>query len=86
MPTPSFCEVAERYIAGASADLWCSKFEKSLLHTRLLTHAYLVIGHVPVGEIDTTMIVKVLEPIWTSKPTAAPHLRWHIEKISILRR
>jgi hypothetical protein len=77
----AFCEVAERYIALALASIWCSDYERSQCLSRMWTHAYPVIGHLPVGKIDTALIMKVLGPIWTARPALAPLLRFYIEKV-----
>jgi integrase len=40
-----------------------------------------VIGHLPVAEVDASLIVKVLEPIWNAKAVTAQRIRGRIEKI-----
>ena len=43
--------------------------------------AYPVVGALPVQAIDTTLVLKVLEPIWTAKPETASWLRGRLEAI-----
>jgi len=47
----------------------------------LKTYAEPVIGALPVQAVDTALVLKVLEPIWTAKPETASRLRQRIEKI-----
>jgi len=44
-------------------------------------YALPVIGHLPMTEIDTEHILKILQPIWLTKPETASRLRGRIEKI-----
>ena len=47
----------------------------------LATYAEPVIGALPVQAIDTALVLKILEPIWTTKPETAGRLRGRIESI-----
>ena len=47
----------------------------------LSTYAYPVIGALPVQAVDTGLVLKVLEPIWTTKPETAGRVRGRIESI-----
>ena len=47
----------------------------------LATYAYPIIGSVPVNDINTDLVLKVLEPIWTTKPETASRLRQRVETI-----
>ena len=47
----------------------------------LTTYAYLVIGGLAVQNIDTALVMKVLEPIWSTKAETASRLRGRIEVI-----
>src|SRR5262249_16787981 len=47
----------------------------------LTTYAYPVIGHLAVRDIDTELIMQVLQPIWTIKPETAGRVRGRIESI-----
>lgn len=41
-------------------------------------HAYPVIGTLPVQAVDTNLVLKVLEPIWTTNPETAGRVRGRI--------
>jgi hypothetical protein len=43
--------------------------------------AYPVFGKVPVGEVTVAMIMKVLDPIWSTKTETASRLRGQLENI-----
>jgi integrase len=47
----------------------------------LSAHAYPVFGELPVGEVDVSLVMKVLEPIWHVKNETASRLRGRIEAI-----
>ena len=47
----------------------------------LSTYAYPIIGALPVQSVDTGLVLKVLEPIWTAKPETASRLRGRLESI-----
>jgi integrase len=47
----------------------------------LETYVYPTFGHLPVGTIDTTLVCKVLDPIWRTKTETASRVRGRIESI-----
>jgi hypothetical protein len=47
----------------------------------LSTYAYPHIGALPVQAIDIALVLKVLEPIWTTKPETAGRVRGRLESI-----
>src|SRR5262249_14282444 len=47
----------------------------------LKAYAHPIFGTVRVESIDTSLIMKVLEPIWASKPETAGRVRGRIERI-----
>ncbi|MEN8131865.1 MAG: integrase arm-type DNA-binding domain-containing protein [Pseudomonadota bacterium] len=47
----------------------------------LKTYASPVIGDLPVASVDTGLVLKILEPIWTKKTETASRLRGRIENI-----
>jgi integrase len=78
--TITFGEAAETYIAAHRAGL------KNLKHaaqwrTTIATYAEPVLGKVPVRDIDTGLVHRVLEPIWTTKAETASRVRARIEAI-----
>jgi integrase len=76
----SFKHCAEKLIA-AREDGWRNR--KSALQWRntLETYAYPVFRENPVSDIDTTLVVKVLQPIWAGKPVTAARVRSRIEAV-----
>lgn len=77
----TFQEAAERYIEAHQAG-WKAN-TRHVIHWRntLAAHAYPVIGKLPVQAIDTDLVLKVLEPIWTQKPETATRVRNRMELI-----
>ncbi|MCG5547540.1 tyrosine-type recombinase/integrase [Halorhodospira halochloris] len=49
--------------------------------TRLENHAFPVIGHINVHEIDLALVRKVLDPIWLEKPETASRVRQYMEAV-----
>jgi integrase len=47
----------------------------------LSAHAYPVLGERPVAGIDTALVLRVLEPIWSIKPETASRVRSRIEAV-----
>ena len=47
----------------------------------LQTYAYPIIGQVPVGDVDTGLVLRVLKPIWQTKTETANRLRQRIEAV-----
>ena len=47
----------------------------------LATYAYPVLGTVPVADVSTDLVLKVLEPIWATKTETASRLRGRIEAV-----
>jgi hypothetical protein len=76
----TFGECAESYITSHRAG-WRNAKHKYQWTATLETYAAPVIGKLPVQAIDTALILKVLEPIWTTKPETASRLRQRIENI-----
>src|SRR6185436_9558299 len=77
---PTFREEAELFI-GAYAAGWQNHKHIQQWHHTLETYAYPIIGDVPVAQVDTAMITRVLEPIWSKKTETANRVRGRIEQI-----
>jgi integrase len=45
------------------------------------TYVHPIIGHLPVSDINTDMVVKVLRPIWTKVPETARRVRMRVERV-----
>jgi len=78
--TITFKECAERYIAAHKAG-WRNEKHAAQWEATLATYAEPVMGKLPAQAIDTGVVLKVLEPIWTAKPETASRLRGRIESV-----
>jgi len=76
----SFAECAAAYIRAHEAG-W--RDQKSARQWKSSISAYVdpVFGEAPVQAIDTALVVKALEAIWTTKPETARRLRGRIEAV-----
>lgn len=72
------CRVA--YIAAHEAG-WRSAVHRKQWTSTLATYVTPVFGHLPVAAVDTGLVMKVLEPIWTEIPETASRVRGRIECI-----
>jgi integrase len=78
--TVTFSLCAEAFIASKSAG-WRSRKHEHEWRASLEQHAYPVLGSLPVGGIDTGLVLKVLEPMWTRRTETASRLRGRIETV-----
>ncbi len=76
----TFKQCAELYIAAHRAG-WRNDKHAAQWGATLSTYAYPVIGALAVQAVDTGLVLKVIEPIWTTKPETATRLRGRIESI-----
>ena len=76
----TFRQCAETYIASHRAG-WRNDKHAAHWSATLATYTYPDIGALPVQAIDTALVVKVLEPIWTTKPETAGRVRGRIEAV-----
>ncbi|HXB76351.1 MAG TPA: integrase arm-type DNA-binding domain-containing protein [Bradyrhizobium sp.] len=76
----TFKQCADSYIASHRAG-WRNAKHAAQWGATLATYAYPVIGALPVQAIDTGLVCKVLEPIWTAKPETAGRVRGRIEAV-----
>lgn len=75
-----FREAARQYIAAHSAG-WRSAKHGEQWRATLSLHAFPVIGDLPVTAIETAHVVRVLEPIWTTRTETASRVRGRIAAI-----
>ena len=66
----SFKDCAERMMASHQA-AWKSPKHKQQWRNTLAAYAYPTFGDLPVGSVDTGLVLKALEPTWTTKPETA---------------
>jgi integrase len=76
----TFREGAETYIAAHKAG-WKNPKHAAQWPATLATYVYPVFGDLPVQAIDTGLVMKALEPIWTAKPETATRVRGRIESV-----
>ena len=60
---------------------WRNAKHRQQWQNTLETYAYPILGELPVSEIDTGLVVQVLDPIWTEKPETASRVRGRIEAV-----
>jgi integrase len=78
--TITFRECGEAYIASHKAG-WRNEKHKYQWSATLNAYAYPLIGGLPVQSVDTGLVLKVLDPIWTTKPETASRVRQRIENV-----
>lgn len=76
----TFKECAASYIAAHKAG-WHNPKHAAQWEATLKTYAEPVMGALPVQAIDTALVTKVLEPIWSTKPETATRVRGRIEAV-----
>lgn len=76
----TFSEAAGKYIAAHESG-WKNAKHVDQWSNTLTTYAYPIIGKISVGDIETAHIMRVLEPIWTTKTETASRLRGRIESV-----
>lgn len=76
----TFREAAEQYIEANRAG-WRNRKHADQWSATLSAYAYPVLGGLPVAGVDTGLVCKVIEPIWTAKPETAGRVRGRIEAI-----
>jgi len=76
----TFAQCATAYIESHKAG-WRNPKHTDQWTETLKTYADPVIGTLPVQAVDTGLVLKVLEPIWATKPETASRLRGRIENV-----
>jgi integrase len=76
----TFDQCAKGYIESHKAGWRNAKHAQQWTNT-LEAYVYPAFGSVPVGDVDVAMVMKVLEPLWTTKPETAGRVRGRIEAV-----
>jgi integrase len=76
----TFRQCADAYIAAHQAG-WRNAKHAAQWGSTLDAYVLPVMGALPVGAIDTGLVMQVLEPVWTAKPETASRVRGRIESI-----
>jgi hypothetical protein len=85
----TFKQCADRYIeanrAGwrnaKHADQWFATFNETRRGSRIYPALTVAINDLPITAIDTSLVLKVLEPVWQEKPETATRTRGRIESV-----
>jgi integrase len=85
----TFKECADAYIKANRAswrnakhgDQWFATFNQTKRGSTVFPAATQAINGLPVAAIDTGLVLKVLEPIWTRTPESAARIRGRIERV-----
>ena len=76
----TFKQCAEAYIKSHSSG-WRNAKHADQWRSTLTTYAYPSFGDLLVQTVDTTLVLKALEPIWTTKTETASRVRGRIESV-----
>jgi integrase len=76
----TFKAAAEAYIASHQA-AWRNPKHAAQWAATLTTYVYPVFGELPVSAADTELVMRVLQPIWSTKSETASRVRGRIESI-----
>ncbi|MND47920.1 Prophage CP4-57 integrase [compost metagenome] len=76
----TFKTAAEAYIAAQEAS-WKNAKHRAQWASTLSTYAYPVIGSLPVEDIESAHIHRILDPIWTTKTETASRVRNRVELV-----
>lgn len=76
----TFKECTEQYLAAHRGG-WRNAKHAAQWSTTVKTYADPVIGALPVQRIDTALVMKIVEPLWSKKPETAARLRGRIEAV-----
>ena len=76
----TFRQAAEAYMKANGAK-WGNERHAAQWQSTLAAYAYPVIGDKPVQAVETSDIVKILQPIWHTKTETASRLRGRVETV-----
>jgi integrase len=76
----TFKAYAMQYIAGREGS-WKNPRHRQIWRNSMRDYAYPIIGHLAVADVNTEAVLKVLRPIWNTKPETASRVRGRIEAI-----
>jgi integrase len=76
----TFRECAEQLIASHEVG-WRNAKHRQQWRNTLISYAYPVLGGVPVADVGTDLVLKVLQPIWKAKTETASRVRGRMEAV-----
>jgi len=74
----TFRDAADEYVKANRA-AWRSAKHAQQWENTLAKYAYPLIGDIPIGEVDDVHVLRILQPIWTTKTETASRVRGRIE-------
>lgn len=78
--TVTFRECAEQYFNRHSVR-WNNAKHRAQFMSTLRQYAFPHFGKVPVADVDMALVLRAIEPIWTTKPETASRVRGRIESV-----
>jgi integrase len=78
--TTTFAQCSTQYLMAHEAS-WRNPKHRQQWRNTLATYVLPTLGHLPVQAVDTDLVLKVLEPIWSKKPETASRVRGRIESV-----
>ena len=76
----TFKAVAEAYLKANEAS-WRNDKHRQQWRNTLASYVFPVMGELPVADIGTAHVLKILEPIWQDKPETAARIRGRMETV-----
>jgi Arm DNA-binding domain len=76
----TFAAYAERFIAAREAS-WKNPVHRQQWRNTLRDYVHPILGQMPVVDVDTAAVLRVLQPIWNTKPETASRIRGRIESV-----
>jgi integrase len=76
----TFDQCAEAYISSHESS-WRNAKHVSQWRNTLKTYATPIIGSLPVDQVDTSLVMQIIEPIWKTKTETATRVRGRIESV-----
>ena len=78
--TITFQQAAQQYFEQ-HGDKWRNAKHRAQFLSTLRDYAFQHIGKLPVDKVDTTSVLRCLDPIWSIKPETANRVRGRIENV-----
>jgi integrase len=76
----TFAVAADAYVESHKAAWRTQKHCREVRET-LRVYAEPIVGNLPVGAVDTTLVLRILQPLWTARPDAAARVRQRTESV-----
>ena len=76
----TFREAAEQML-GAHEAGWRNPKHRQQWRNSLVNYVYPVIGDISVAAVSKSLVLKILEPLWRTKPETATRVRGRIERV-----